>query len=336
MNIIDDAIKTMIWPENVYKLTFNNCTDIDDFNWPKSLSMLWINSTQSFVSIKWPETLHTLQINTRANFPESLHTLIYSADEFHRLHDMNNYILPMGLHTLEFSSYFDFEISEKIDMSHINTLIFGCKYNQKLPVNLNLLEKLTFREIFSYYNKCINVSMPLIKYLKFGDRYNNVLYSWSMLHTLFLGRDFNQELNISLPQLHTLIFPAYSMFSHDISKLQAPLINVLTLGIQFNNDITNINFPTLHMLTLGYSFNHNIDNVNFQSLITLTFGSKFNQDISHAKFPVLETIYDHSCKITEKSCNFPNTLYKIIHIAPVDIKTTIYTRNTGQKTKAAR
>jgi hypothetical protein len=335
---IDECIKTIKWPSNIIKISLQNCKNIDILydNWPTSLETLYINGVIND-DIKWPSSLHTLSINNIVTLPESLHTLMWDAIGT----NINIISMPRNLHTLEFSHEFDHVIPVDLDISHINTLLFKYRYNQCLShVNLQSLEKLIFYSdnLGCKYNKSMtNTSMPSIQYLEFCVHYNQPLRSWSTLQTLILGREFNQPFDaIILQELHTLIFKTISIYNQDISKLHAPKLSTLTLSGNFNYDITNINFPLLETLTLSRMFNKNIDNVKFLNLITLTFGVNFKQDISLAKFEKLETIFDHSCGITEKSCNFPNTLYKIIYISIYDEKTTIYTRNTGLKTKAAR
>jgi hypothetical protein len=347
----------MTWPDNmaIYKITVNNCSNVAALsdNWPKSVDTIYINDSSS-INIKWPSTLHTLKINHAIALPESLHTLLYDAALMINSSALKDYI-PKNLHTLEFSDAFNSLIPEYLDLSRLNTLKFGANFNQYIQGDLQSLETLIFK---SHFNRDMTyVSIPSINFISFGPQYCYELCVWLTLETLILGSYFDQKLtylpklkilifdssgynqtfdDIALPELCVLSFKYYCRYNQDISKLHAPKLTSLIFSGRFNNDINDIKFPLLEILTLGNEYNKNI-NINFPSIKILTFGKIFRQDISHIRFEKIETIFDYSCVITKKSNNFPNTLYEIIHILPVsNNKITIYKRNTGQRTKAAR
>jgi hypothetical protein len=85
-------------------------------------------------------------------------------------------------------------------------------------------------------------------------------------------------------------------------------------------------------MNFEWCFNRNIDAVRFpNSLHTLTFGYRFNQNIKNVIF---HEIYYHSQKITFKSCKWPKSLHKIIHVK-YKVNIVIYERVLGKFTKCA-
>jgi hypothetical protein len=163
--------------------------------------------------------------------------------------------------------------------------------------------------------------------------------------------------------INPLNVPPYDA-QYDISALKMPdKLVTLEFGYTFNYIIDSIYFPeTMHKLSFGVLFNQSLNNTKLPiSLAELNFGVKFNHDISfiskllnlivlslgeyfcqpinHVKFHVIDTINDHSNKITSHSNDFPKSL-RLIHRYRAGDDTIVsyvyYLRPVGQFTKMTR
>jgi hypothetical protein len=295
--------------------------DISDIKWNdfSSLSLLEFGHdfNQDICCIRWPDSLRTLtfgaNFNTEINYIDDCGGYI-------------NYVNWNNINCITFGNDFN-KIIRDIDWSSVTDLRFGASFNQCVyDIDWSKLRVLLFSNNFNQLVSC--AVFPELITLSFGNMFDQMIMqiTWPNVTHLTFGRSFNRV--ITEGKYHSKI-------GNGALITLPTAIKILTFGQNFNTDISFVNLFAIEELHFGVCFNQSLSFVEFpMSLHTVTLGVSFTQDISDVKFPGLCILYDRANRITQHSCAFPNSMYKIIHCMYNNV--VVYERQIGGHTKAAR
>ena len=298
---IDSVNQLVDLPVSLRSLTFSHIFNeaLDDVKcFPNGLLSLTLGCdfNQSF-DVTLPSNLQELTFGARFNQP------------------LDQVIWPSGLKRLTFGSQFDQSLDE-VNFPALQSLAFGDRFNQNLnEVNLpGSLQALAFGHDFNQSLEQVNLPAGL-KSLTFPGRFNQSFNRVDLqaglpgLQSLTLGREFNQSLDVKLPDsLQSLTFG--DSFNQRLDQVALPKnLQSLTFGACFSQSLDQITLPcslesctfgkrleeslhqvtlpsTLKSLTFSACFNQTLDTVNLPTgLQSLTFGDRFNQSLDEVDFP---------------------------------------------------
>jgi hypothetical protein len=318
----------------IYTLCINVNADIADIDLPNSLLAIKFGYkfNKSINGIRWPESITDITFGICFN------------------RCINDVKWPVNLNVLKFGEYFDQAI---ISWPKTLTVIsFGYQYSQDIsnverPPNLTKLHLNT---------RCM-ISLPLNgsprTLCTSRNNYPNFDFSETMhIDTLYAPDDtcnaLDDTFNAPDDTFNVLKSPHKSialnftyLFNDIIDDIYFPetIYKISFRGI-FNRSLNNTRFPvSLIELNLSQRYNHDIAFISkLPNLTVLSLGRSFDQPINHVKFHVIDTINDHSNKITIDSNDFPKSLrliqrYKVF----LNLSTSYvyYSRHVGQFTKMA-
>jgi hypothetical protein len=243
---------------------------------------------------------------------------------------------------------------------NLNVLKFGEDYNQVIN---SWPKTLTVISLGPYFNHDIVEWPPALYELHLSSPHS--ISSCCSLRKLFLiGNHPNIIFPESIQYLSINPSDAPPHNKYDISTLKFPnKLTILDFTYIFDDIIDGISFPeTIHTLSFDGLFNQSLNNVQLPmalnelnlsvcfnqdmsfiskllNLTILSLGLRFDQPINHVKFHVIDTINDHSNKVTLLSNDFPKSLRLIQRFEVyrnISKPYVHYLRPVGQFTKGAQ
>jgi hypothetical protein len=318
-----------------YKLQKMLIKSIDDIN-KLSLNVkaiIFIDAfNQSIASCEWPNSLTLIEFGDSFNSPVSIQKSSY---------DVN--IIPNVIK--QAVSYLP---------PNLTHLILGRDFNQTIHV---YPLKLTHVHYGYRTDSQISNLPDSLLYMCFNNIYNRIEFPNNLTH-VHLGGEYNHPLD-NLPQSLThLVTP--TLYNIELTNLPSNLI-YLRIG-EFYIRPLHISYLT-KLESLIFCYTVNLFHVSFpDNLEHITFEKGYTE-LNHVKWPnhllsvygridINMSIYscfgsknnatarkplyivDGSGTITIESCDFPTSLYQIIHYVKY-VSGIIYIRDTGKHTKGA-